>query len=131
MGKTRLQTPGFLSADKTEDAPDATLTSGAGVFGAWVELFPNTVIIHDWITVTLHDNNTSNEYEVEIGQGAVGSEVAKIKGILFHVDLTGMNTITLASNYKVEVPAGSRISARVKSAAATDTIRIKLNAQGT
>lgn len=131
MGATRLADSQLLKADKTETTGNKILTSGVAAFGAWVELFASTTFMHNWIHFALHDNNTSNEYEIEIGDGAAGSEVPRIKGILYHVNLTGMNQISEPYSYKVEVSTGERISARVKATNNTDVITIKLSAQGT
>lgn len=124
-------TPFLLRADKSELSADATITSGTAAFGAWVELYASTTIQHNYITVILHDNNTSNEYEVQLGIGAAGSEVVRIDGIIFHVDLTGMNEVSQVYTYKVEVPINTRVAARVKATANTDTILVEINAQGT
>ena len=130
MGGTRILLEN-LRADKTETTPDALLTSGVGVFGAWVELIPLTTIICNWANVTLHDNNSTDPYEIDIAMGPVGQEVPIVEGLLFHVDLVGQSIITLTSTLKTEIAKGVRLSARTKSVLVTDTIKIKLVLQGT
>ena len=120
----------FLRAKTLETTNKVTLTSGAAVHGAYVELIDPTTIQYNWITVILDDTNTTNEYEVHLATGAAGSEVDFVTELEYHVDLTGNSTITIVYPLKTEIPKGVRIAANVLATNNTDTIDIHLIGQG-
>lgn len=122
----------FLRADSHENGTgEVMLTSGAGAKGAWVEIKAATTIEGNWLTPILHDNNTDNDYEVDIGIGGSGSETVLIPDVLYHTSLAGSNIIGTPYFFKVEIPKGTRLSARCKSVLGTDTIMINFILTGT
>ena len=46
----------------TEHPGDATLTSGTGVFGAYVQITAATTITYNYVLIMIDDPNTSNDY---------------------------------------------------------------------
>lgn len=131
LGGTRIDDSKNLRADKSQTTLDAVLTSGAADFGAFSEIIAETGIKTNWVTIYLHDNNTANEYLVETAVGPLGAEVPAIEGILYHTSINPPNITTLAPTFKVEMPKGVRVSARVKAVNNTDTVKIKCVFQGT
>ena len=131
MGGTRLDDSKFQRADKTQTTDDATLTSGTADFGAFSEIIAETSINVNYVNIYLHANNTANEYVVETYSGPIGKEKIGIAGILYHTNVNGLNIETIAPHFKVEMPKGVRVSARVKATNNTDTIKIKCVFQGT
>ncbi len=115
---------------KTSHAGDATLTSGTGVFGSYVQITASTTITYNYLLIIADDANTSNDYEITIATGAEGSETDIIEELNFHVDLTGNNQVTVTYPIKIRIPSGVRVSAKVKATNNTDTIDIHLLGQG-
>ena len=130
MGGTRLAID-RLAADKTEPTSTALLISDTADFGAYVELIPSTSIFTNFLMIFIHDNNVGLDYEIEIAKGQIGSEETIIPKILYHVNLTGQNIVMESMNFKVEIPEGTRLSARVKATTNTDEIEIHCVEQGT
>ena len=124
-------TPRLLRADMHEDTSTVTLTSGIAVKGAWVELIASSSFQCNYFNATMDEENTSNEYDIDIGIGAAGSEVVLIPNIHHHVNLTGQNIIALNIFFKIEIIAGTRIAARVAATNNTDTIQFKIHLTGT
>ena len=131
MGGTRLDDSKNLRADKSQTTLDAVLTSGTADFGPFSEVIAETGIKANWVVIYLHANNTANEYIVETYTGPVGNEKLAIDGILYHVSINPPNIETLAVPFKIEMPKGVRVSARVKAVNNTDTVKIKCVFQGT
>ncbi len=131
MGGTRIDDSKNLRADKSQTTEDAILTSGVADFGAYSEIIAETGIKANWVTIYLHANNTANEYLVETATGPIGNEKLGIDGILYHTSINPPNITTLAPTFKVELPKGVRVSARVKAVNNTDTVKIKCVFQGT
>ena len=123
-------TPFLLRAPTSETSNNVTLTSGAGVPGAFVELLDATGIQCNYMCVFIHNPNTGNAYNVDIATGTVGNEVIVLTGILHHVNLTGMNIVTESSQFKVEIPIGTRLSARCTATLNTNTVELKTVSQG-
>lgn len=126
---------GFADGDntrttKTEHPGDATLTSGTGIFGAYVQITAATTITYNYLLIMVDDPNTSNDYVFTLATGAQSSEVDFIDEILYHQDLTGNSQITGIYPIKIRVATGSRLAARVKATNNTDTIDIHLLGQG-
>lgn len=119
-----------LRCEAHEGVDDVTLTSGTGVAGAFVQLFASLALKTNYITIHLDNNNTGNEYHVDVATGAAASEVVLIPDLEYEVDLTGNNQIPLIYSMKVNIPAGTRLSARVTATNNTDTIDIGVIATG-
>jgi len=109
-----------LEASDFITSSDNTLTSGIGVHGAYVELFASTSIKGNWLNVVLTDPEAKTDYDVDIGIGAAGSETDLIPDIHYHVNLTGNSQISHSYFFKINIPVGTRISARTINAAAVD-----------
>jgi len=121
--------PNFRAAQYEGTSADTTLTSGTATKGAWVQLIASTSFYWNWINLTLHDANTNNDYYTDIGIGAAGSEVVLIPDINYHSYAVGTGVTTLKDVFKCQIPIGTRISARTKATANTDTL--DLNVIGT
>lgn len=91
-----------------------TLTTGAGVEGSWVEIFPSSTIFGNWLNITFHDTSVDADFEIDIGIGASGEEVVHIPNILHHSDPLGNNITSLNIVLKVDIPKYARISARAQ-----------------
>lgn len=131
MGGARLDDSAFQRADKTQTTDDALLTSGIADFGALVEIIAQTAIRVNYVNIYLHANSTANEFVVETFVGPIGNEMPALGGILYHTNINGLNIETIAPHFKVEIPKGVRVSAKVKAINASDTIKIKCVFQGT
>lgn len=121
----------MLRANLHEPTSEITLTSGAGVLGDWVQLIASTAFQVNYLNLDTDEENTSNEYQIDIGTGAAGSEVVLITKIHHHINLTGQNIISQQHDFKVEIPPGTRIAARVVATDNTDTINIVGHLTGT
>ena len=121
----------FTRANRHENTSEVTLTSGTATLGAWVQMIASTTFFTNYLNMDTDEENTSNEYRIDIGTGAEGSEVILIKEIHHHVNLTGQNIISIQHDFKVEIPAGTRIAARVIATNNTDTIKILGHLTGT
>lgn len=130
MGGTQLEI-NRLAADKARTTNTALLISETADFGAYVELTPSTEIFTNYLMVFIHDNNVGLDYTIEIAKGQIGSEETIIPEILYHVNLTGQNIVMESMNFKVEIPKGTRLSARVKATTDTDEIEVHCVQQGT
>jgi len=120
-----------LRCEAHEGVDDVTVTSaGSGVKGAFVQLFAALALKTNYLNVHLDNNNTGQEYHVDIATGAAASEVVLIPDIEYEVDLTGNNQIPLIYSFKVNIPAGTRLSARVAAVDVTDTIDVGVIATG-
>ena len=120
-----------LRADQQAVTSNIVLTSGTASKGAWVELTASTSFQVNYLVAGIDNENTSNEYHIDIGTGAAGSEVVLLPDIHHHINLTGQNIITLHIPYKVEIPKGTRLAARVAATNNTDTIEFNLHCSGT
>lgn len=131
MGKTQLVV-NRLAADKHEGngTGDTTLESGVGVKGAWVEALPSITIFANYLILIVHDAEAATDYSIDIGIGPPGSEEVLIPNIKYHVNITANNIITVPYPFKVEIPAGSRISARCQNVAAVD-VDVNITISGT
>jgi len=119
-----------LRCEAHEDVNDVTVTSGAGVAGAWVQLFASLARKTNYLTIHFDGNNTGNEYHIDIGTGAAASEVVVIPQLEYEVDLTGNNQIPIVYPMKVNIAAGTRLAARVTATNNTDTIDVGVIATG-
>jgi len=114
-----------LEATIFSSSSEVTLTSGVGVKGSWVALETSSAMQGNWLMLIMLDPSTTTDYDVDIGTGAMGSEVVLIPDIHYHINLTGNSQISLPFNFKINIPIGTRISARVENAAA-ETIAVEL-----
>lgn len=120
-----------LKCDDHEGIDDKVLTSaGSGAKGSWVELFASLARKTNWLTIHFDNNNTGQEYHIDIGTGAAASEVVLIPDLEYEVDLTGNNQIPINYGMKVNIAAGTRLAARVAAVDVTDTIEIGVIATG-
>jgi len=127
---SNLVSLGLLS-DNHDNLGDTSLTAGAAAAkGAWVEMVDPSLRRYNWLDINIHNNNTTNIYMIDIGTGAAASEVVIIPDILHHIDLAVPNIIEIIHQFKVNVPAATRISARVSSVLATDTIDVNVIGTG-
>jgi len=93
--------------------------------GAFVEVFSSTAIKANYITLIITDPAVKTDYDVDVALGAAASEVVLIPDIHYHVNLTGNSQISLSYFFKVDIPEGTRISARALNAA-TETIDVEI-----
>lgn len=120
-----------LRCEAHEGIDDVTVTSaGSGAKGAWVQLFAALALKTNYLTIHFDNNNTGNEYHIDIGTGAAASEVVLIPDLEYEVDLTGNNQIPVIYPMKVNIPAGTRLAARVAAVDVTDTIEVGIIATG-
>lgn len=125
-------TPLVLRADKHEGngTGDTSLTSGVGVKGVWVEAIASTANFTNYFMLIIHDATAATDYSVDVGIGAAASETVLIPNVKYHVNITANNIITVSYPFKVEIPAGTRISARCQNAAA-ESVDINVVLSGT
>lgn len=121
----------LIKADKSISMTKKLLTSGAGIAGAWVEVIAAMPFKSNYIQIILDEPNTQNDYSIDIAIGAIGFEVPQIQEIIYHVSLTGNSIISIPYNFKIEFASGVRISARVTSILATDTVDFSAIIMGT
>jgi len=114
-----------LAALEFRSSGEVTLTSGVGVKGVFAVTFASTAIKTNWLTVLVLDPSTTTDYDIDIAVGAESSEVVLIPDIHYHVNLTGNSQISLPYTFKVDINAGTRMTARVLNAAA-ETIDVEL-----
>lgn len=125
------RTPFHLRGDKHEETNYITLTSGTAAYGAYVELLDETGHQTNYMVLGIDEENTSNEYDIDIAVGAEGSEVNEVTGAHHHVNLAGQNVIALHIPYRVDIPKGARMAARTKATNNTDIIKVKCHLTGT
>jgi len=120
-----------LKCDDHEGVDDVTLTSGAGsTKGAFVQLFASLARKTNYLTIHFDNNNTANEYHIDIATGAAASEVVLIPDLEYEVSVAGNNRLSLVYPMKVNIAAATRLSARVSATDNTDTIQIGVIATG-
>lgn len=119
-----------LAADKHIGNGGVALTTGLGVKGAWFEVLPSITIFGNYLLLVAHDNNAATDYEIDIGIGPSGSEEVLIPNITYHVSVAGNNIISVPYPIKVELPVGTRISARAINVA-VQTVEVDINIDGT
>ncbi|MBA2707577.1 MAG: hypothetical protein H0U59_07220 [Gemmatimonadaceae bacterium] len=99
-----------------------TLTAGAAnVKGAWVQLTAATTRDASWIDVNLAAVSAIGRFVVDIGIGAATEQI--IMPDLFATAAEG-NVNCCTYSFRLFIPAGSRLVARVASTAASATIQI-------
>jgi len=89
-----------------------------------------TALAGDIVTINGLTYTAATDFEVDIGIGPSGSEEVLIPNVTYHVSVAGLNIISVPYPFKVEIPAGSRISARASNAA-VQTVDIDINITGT
>jgi len=120
-----------LRCEAHEGVDDVTLTSaGSGAKGAWVQLFASLALKTNYLTIHFDNNNTANEYHIDIGTGAAASEVVLVPDLEYEVSVAGNNRLSLVYPLKVNIAAGTRLSARTAATDVTDTIQIGVIATG-
>jgi len=120
-----------LRCETHEGIDDITLTSaGSSAKGAWVELFASLARKTNYLTIHFDNNNTANEYHTDIGTGAAASEVVLIPDLEYEVSVAGNNRLSIVYSMKVNIAAGTRLSARVAATDVTDTIETGVIATG-
>jgi len=120
-----------LRCEAHEGVDDVTLTSaGSGAKGAFVQLFASLALKTNYLTIHFDNNNTANEYHTDLATGAAASEVVLIPDLEYEVSVAGNNRLSLVYSMKVNIPAGTRLSARVAATDVTDTIQIGVIATG-
>ena len=94
-------------------ANDVTGTghADANTYGSWVELVPADTITEDHDFLGLHtEYDQADEYFIQIGEGAEGSEVAKDEDVL---KIPTAGTVGILAFTKRRIKANTRISVRV------------------
>jgi len=120
-----------LRCEAHEGIDDVTLTSaGSSAKGAFVQLFASLALKTNYLTIHFDNNNTANEYHIDIATGAAASEVVLIPDLEYEVSVAGNNRLSLVYSMKVNIPAGTRLSARTAATDVTDTIQIGVIATG-
>lgn len=129
MGGAKLEV-NRLAADKHKGNGGVELTTGLGVKGAWFEVLGSITIFANYLLLVVHDPNASTDFEIDIGIGPAGSEEVYIPNVTYHVSIAGNNIISVPYPFKVELPVGTRISARASNAA-VKTVEVDINIDGT
>jgi hypothetical protein len=114
-----------------DGAVPVTLTCGtaaAWTWGSWVEMVsagsaPDEEFDFHWLL--LRDISANSDYEIQIGAGGAGSEV--VQTTLTAFKSAGFSQEGSLSIMCPQIPAGTRVAARVRSASGNaDTVGIKL-----
>lgn len=136
VGATQRTLTGYNRMERFGVVPASTqLTTLTGddttaaAWGAWVEMGTTTF---PWNLMEIHTMNPTTAFawmEIEIGVGAMGSEVVLLDNY-FRTRLSGLN-LSIESPYQwpVSLPEGTRIAARVR-ANGTTTIDIQCSVGG-
>lgn len=99
----------------------------AGVYGPWVELKAATGLEATNLIVNIADPNGWNQIDVDIGIGAAGSEVVIAEGLFMRPDGYLRNN-GMTYTLPLRVPAGVRVAARMRSAAASRSCQVSVRA---
>lgn len=110
-------------ANVVEGLAGVTLTSGAGVKGAWVQLDASVANKTVALIIAFRAANTTNPYFIDIGVGAAAAEVIVIADLMYD-QISAVGLDMKIYRVVVEIPAGSRLAARVQATLNTDTIAI-------
>ncbi len=124
-GGTKTTPPNVDSTQYTQ------ITAGAAnVKGAWVQLVASCQNANG-IWVTIAQPSLAGNYLIDIGIGAVGSEIVIISD-LYYCSQSNARMLGTTRFFPIFIPAGTRIAARCQSpnAAATLYVGVTLLAQG-
>lgn len=101
-----------------------TVTSGGGssVKGAWVEAFASISEEAKWIQVNYQSSNADENFAIDIGVGAAGSEVVVIADNPIFFNNSAMINLQLPRT----IASGSRVSVRCKATIASATMRFMM-----
>jgi len=116
--------PATPIANKIESTGRGLLTSGAsaGQFGDWTELIAATSARAIGIVVDLSEPSAAELYWVQIGKGPAGSEAILIPALWYSAhNAYDRNKVY---RFKLNIPAGTRISARCGCNTASATLYI-------
>lgn len=128
-GRTRVAKNYFAMGKGGTGYEGTTLDPGgtANTKSAWVELEDSTPNRADllWLAVGIRDNATPSAYawKIDIGVGAASSEVVEINELSLAANTT-LFTTGFMGPFGVDIPAGSRVAARVESTGTEVTDRL-------
>jgi hypothetical protein len=116
----RWSTAGAVSSASSGTVITASATANAK--GSWTQLVASTPFAASGIFVRVGDEaNASTRYLIDIGIGSTGNEIVLIPDLHNSVQSSfGFNIYF----FPLEIPAGVRLSARVASSRASDTVSI-------
>lgn len=96
--------------------------------GSWTQLIAATAHRASWVLVQIVPNSGgADNYLVDIGIGAAGSEVVIIPNLMFLRGLGGAGTVPnfgVSYIFPLSIPAGSRLSARLQCGTASKTVGV-------
>ena len=106
-----------VAVSSTSDSSGVVIVSAGAVdaYGAWVELVAATTEQRRWCVVSLFSSVGVRQGELDIGTGSAGNEVPIMKDLPFFKAFNDGGVISsVYHNFPINVPAGTRIAARVK-----------------
>lgn len=109
-----------------DQARSVAANAAADTYGSWHELTPSTLLDASGLIFFLTSVNGSDAMLFDIGIGGAGSETALISKIPFDED-GGGPAEGMAVYLPIGVPAGSRLSCRMLSAAANGLSRVQIH----
>lgn len=95
----------------------------AATYGSWVELKASTGIEATHLIVTIADPNGADQIDVDIGIGAAGSELVIAEALFMRADGYVRNN-GMTYSIPLRVPAGVRVAARMRGAAASRSCKV-------
>jgi hypothetical protein len=108
-----------------------TVTTGAAntKSASWVQIIASTAFSASGLLVQLTDQAAAGDFLVDIAVGGAGSEVVIAANLGCS---SGTGSISRGANYfiPINIPAGSRLSAKSQSNLATATVRVIMNLWG-
>lgn len=108
------------AATGTSTGTTITASGSTHTKGSWTELIASTGAHAGWIYITMGDES-AEEYLVDIGIGGSGSEVVLIPNL---ADAVRTAYGQYAYMFPVDIPAGSRLSARCQCLTGSATIKV-------
>jgi len=105
------------AVSSTSDSSGVVIVSAGVVdtYGAWAELIAATTERRRWIVVSMFSPTGVRQGELDIGTGSAGNEVPIMKDLPFFKAFNdGGVCSSVYHSFPIDVPAGTRIAARVK-----------------
>jgi len=111
----------------TASSTGAIVTSGGGTHtkGAWTEVVASTSEETYWLQLVTLPILADENFLIDIGVGAAASEVVKIANIPVFLN-TPVSSPVVISPMPLTIPSGSRVSIRVQSTTANDSLQFML-----
>jgi len=106
-----------VAVSSSSDSSGVVIVSAGVVdtYGAWAELIASTTLRRRWIVVSMFQDIAFRPAELDIGIGSAGNEVPIMKDLPFQKS-DGDDGVSSSVYFSlpIDVPAGTRIAARVK-----------------